>query len=220
MTSIEVLLLTAVALIIIFAALPYVVNMLYSSMAPLEYRTAVSYILSFADSLEADFGMAGSVKYFPLPKFVLGSFGVVNKTYQLTIECGPSTQRFVWSSFNIWYNSTYFVDVGKLYRGVSSSLFANPGDTLIVVNSTRPGRLRMYPRLFVVEGRDVYIYVINATVKVRPSFNYLSYEIGNVVIREVNNCPHARVSVGGVFKTFNNVGDVYIVVQNADIVLK
>lgn len=215
MTSLEVLVLTAIALLVIFAALPYVVNTLYASMAPLEYRNALNYVLLVADSMEADFGMSGSRKYFALPSFYYGRFGVVNSTYVLRLRCGGDVV-VTWRSFSVWYNSTYLVDVGRLYRGMSGGLLASPGDTLFAVNSTRPGNVRLYPRVFVVRGvGESYIYLINATVRL-DGYSYLTYEMGRVYVRMYSGCSH--VAVGGVEVPLGGV--VYLVVQEAVVSLR
>ncbi len=127
MTSLEVLVLTVIALLVIFAALPYVVNTLYASMAPLEYRNALNFVLLLADSMEADFGMSGSRKYFNLPSFYYGKFGVLNATYGITLRCGVNNYNLKWRAFNVWYNSTYLVDVYRQYRGVQGGFVSMPG---------------------------------------------------------------------------------------------
>ncbi|MFN3804764.1 MAG: hypothetical protein ACK4SY_06885 [Pyrobaculum sp.] len=215
MTSLEVLVLTAIALLVVFAALPYVVNMLYASMAPLEYRNALNYILLLADSMEADFGMSGSRKYFALPSFYYGRFGVVNSTYRVKLWCGGDVV-LAWRSFSVWYNSTYLVDVGRLYRGMGGGLFAEPGDTLFAVNSTQPGNIRLYPRLFVVRGEgESYIYLINATVRL-GGYSYLTYEMRSVDVKKYSGCD--RMAVGGVEVPLGGV--VYLVVQEAVVSLR
>jgi len=219
MTSLEVLILTAFALLIIFVALPYVVGMLYSSLAPLEYRTAAGYILAFADGLEADFGMAGSRKYFSLSRFIYGSFGPVNRSYVVQLlGCGaPRTLR--WSSVELWYNSTYFIGEQRLLRGFSTGLTAAPSDTLVAVEAVGNG-VRAYPRIFVVAGAgEAYVYVVNATVRVAGT-GYLTYEIGAVDRLVFSNCHDARLIVGGSPVSLVERGDVYIVIQRVDVVLR
>lgn len=215
MTSLEVLVLTVIALLIIFAALPYVINLLYASMAPLEYRNALNFILLVADSTEADFGMSGSRKYFPLPNFYYGKFGVLNATYAVRLQCG-SDVNLKWRAFGVWYNSTHFVDVSRLYRGVRGGLLSKPGDTLFAVNSTPPGNVWMYPRVFVVKGdKETYVYVINATVRVY-GYNYLTYEMGRLSVKTYVGCQ--RLYVEGQQEDLDGV--VYIVVQEATITLR
>ena len=230
MTSLEVLLLTAISLIIIFAALPYVISTLYASMAPLEYRNAVAYVLAFADGLEADFGMAGSRKYFPLPNFVYGSFGAVNRTYTLIIRCGStSLNRYGdrWNVVEVWYNSTYLVDGPRLYRGVDGGLIAFVGDTMVAVNATPPGRLKLYFRPFVVNGTDeVYIYFVSSRFYARGRY-YLTYEVsGTLTVDGPRQCGgklEIRVSDGvrqWSYTTQNVVKNVYIVNQTVAVELR
>jgi len=227
MTSLEVLLLTAISLIIIFAALPYVISTLYASMVPLEYRNAVAYVLAFADGLEADFGMAGSRKYFPLPNFVYGSFGGVNRTYALTIRCGGAPlYDGGWNVVEVWYNSTYLVDGPRLYRGVDGGLIAFVGDTMVAVNATPPGRLKLYFRPFVVNGtEEVYIYFVSSRFYARGRY-YLTYELSGTLAVDRRECGgrlEIRVSDGvrqWSYTTPNVVKYVYIVNQTVGIELR
>jgi hypothetical protein len=231
MTSLEILVLTTFALLIIFAALPYVVNTLYASMAPLEYRTAAGYILSFADALEADVGMAGARKYFNLPSFVYGSFGAVNKTYVFTITCG--SKRFVWNSAEVWYNSSYLVGFPRLLRGLSDELVViypppgrgpEPPDTLVAVQSGDRW-IRMWFRLFIVNGTDEkYIYVINATVRVMGGVpQYLYYTVWKIERHEIPNCYSGRLVIGSrevPFDKHPRTANIYIVTQYVNITLR
>jgi len=227
MTSLEVLLLTAISLIIVFAALPYVISTLYASMAPLEYRNAVAYVLAFADGLEADFGMVGSQKYFPLPNFVYGSFGGVNRTYALAIRCGGTPlYDGGWNVVEVWYNSTYLVDGPRLYRGVDGGLIAFVGDTMVAVNATPPGRLKLYFRPFVVSGtEEVYIYLVSLRFNARGRY-YLTYEVGGTLAVESLPCNsrlEIKVSDGvrtSTYTTPNIVKRVYIVNQTVWIKLR
>ena len=228
MTSLEVLLLTAISLIIMFAALPYVISTLYASMAPLEYRNAVAYVLAFADGLEADFGMAGSRKYFPLPNFVYGSFGGVNRTYAIAILCGgtPISGYSRWNVVEVWYNSTYLVDGPRLYRGVDGGLIALVGDTMVAVNATPPGRLKLYFRPFVVNGtEEVYIYFVSSRFYARGRY-YLTYEVGGTLAVESLPC-NSRLEIRGSdggrqwsYTTPNVVKRVYFVNQTVWIELR
>ncbi len=229
MTSLEVLVLTAFALLIVFAALPYVINMLYASMAPLEYRTAAGYILSFADALEADVGMAGARKYFNLPSFVYGSFGAVNRTYTFTISC--TTKRFVWTSAEVWYNSTYLVGTPKMLRGLGDGLVvvygsgvSGPPDSLMAAKSGDRW-IKAWPRIFVVRGvNEAYIYVMNATVKVPRGVTpqYLSYVVWKIDRLEIPNCVAGQLTLGddkiSLFDQ-SQTGTVYVVTQYVNITL-
>ncbi|WP_333639223.1 hypothetical protein [Pyrobaculum aerophilum] len=218
MTSLEVLILTAFALIIIFAALPYVINTLYASLAPLEYRSAVGYVLAFADALEGDFGMSGARKYFKLPKFIYGSFGAVNRTYTVSLTCGGDVYSFRWYSFTLWYNSTYLVGSPGIIKGVGGGLITGPGDTILAVNATGMG-VFAYPRVFVVSGsNEAYVYFINATVRARGG-GYLTYEIGGVETRQYPNCIGATLTVAGRSVSLPS-GTVYVVTQYANITLR
>ena len=217
MTSLEVLILTAFALVIVFAALPYVVNTLYASMAPLEYRTASAYVLAFADSLEADFGMVGAKKFFQLPNFVYGSFGAANRTHVVELRCGQ-TYRLVWMSFRLWYNSTYLIGVPRMLRGLRGGLVAEPGDALIAVNATERG-IVAYPRLSLVVGRgETYLYIMNVTVVAsRSGFSYLSYDIQGIST-PISYGACQSVVVNGV--AYPVSGTLYVVVNNAQVVLR
>ncbi|AFA40382.1 hypothetical protein Pogu_2355 [Pyrobaculum oguniense TE7] len=217
MTSLEVLILTAFALVIVFAALPYVVNTLYASMAPLEYRTASAYVLAFADSLEADFGMVGARKYFQLPNFVYGSFGAVNRTYIVELRCGQ-TYRLTWTSFRLWYNSTYLTGASRMLRGLKGGLVAEPGDALIAVNATERGVVA-YPRLVLVRGQgESYLYITNATVVVPHSgFSYLSYDIQGISTQASYGACQSVVVDGVVYPVS---GTLYVVVNKAQVVLR
>jgi len=227
MTSLEVLLLTAISLVIVFAALPYVISTLYASMAPLEYRNAAAYILAFADSLEADFGMVGARKYFPLPNFVYGSFGAVNRTYVFELYCGgvkvPGYSS--WRTFEIWYNSTYLVDRSRMYRGINTGLVTFVNDTLIAVNATPPGKLRLYPRVFLVysgrDGSDAYIYIISSRVYVRGQ-SYLTYFVSGAPSIQSFDCnSKLTIRVGNSnYALSGTVGKVYVVNQTVAIELR
>jgi hypothetical protein len=223
MTSLEVLILTAFTLLIVFAALPYVIGMLHSSLAPLEYRTAAGYVLAFADSLEADFGMAGERKYFSLPRFVYGSFGPVNRTYTLQLlGCGP-LQTFRWNSAELWYNATYLVGERRLLRGLSAGLTARPPDTLMAVEALESG-IRAYPRVFIVSGKgEAYVYIINATVRLSGAGTpaYVTYEMSGLRLVGPFSCRDPKLVVPGAPAILGS-GDtnVYIVIQNATVWLR
>ncbi len=84
------------------------------------------------------------------------------------------------------------------------------------MNSTPPGNVRMYPRVFVVRGTgESYVYVMNATVRLE-GYRYLTYEMRRISTAMYKNC-HSLI-VGG--RVENLSGDVYLVVQEVVLALR
>jgi len=72
MTSLELLIITAFALLAIFAAVPLVVQQIYQYQALAEARAGLAFLNVLADGLESDMGAAYAQKVLNLPSFRFG----------------------------------------------------------------------------------------------------------------------------------------------------
>jgi hypothetical protein len=85
MTSLELLILTAFALLAIFAAVPMVLQQIYQYQALAEARAGLAFLNVLADGVESDMGAAHAQKILNLPTFRLGG---LDFTTRVVGSCG------------------------------------------------------------------------------------------------------------------------------------
>lgn len=135
MQSLEVAILLGFSLLIVFAAVPFIWQNVSVSMAQLEARQYMAFLVSIADSLGADFGMVGVKRSFYLPNLVYGSFSV--RRYPMEIRCGSG--RVLAYPLFIWYNSSYIVGGERPLRGERNVTVALLGQPVAAVNASSLG---------------------------------------------------------------------------------
>lgn len=135
MQSLEVAILLGFSLLVVFAAVPFIWQNVSVSMAQLEARQYMAFLVSVADALSADFGMVGVKRSFYLPNLAYGSFSV--RRYPMEIECGG--RRVSAYPLFIWYNSSYIIGGERPLRGERNITVALLGQPLAAVNASSLG---------------------------------------------------------------------------------
>jgi hypothetical protein len=157
----------------------------------------LTFMASFADSLESDFGMPGTLRSYYLPNFVYGVFSVRNYTVSISCASTGGSLPPVYSLF-VMYNSSYIMGGAKPLRGVRNVTLAPLGQPLAGLNATGLGYV-LYTGPVYISGSPTVLYVFNVTViRVSGSVS-LRYRVVRVVdgysdYRFRMDCP------GGVFQ--------------------
>jgi hypothetical protein len=109
MTSLELLILTAFALLAVFAVVPVVLQQIYQYQALAEARAGLAFLNVLADGVESDVGAAYAQKVLNLPTLL---FGGLDFSSQVVGSCGDA------SVFNttLIYRSEYLSLYGQ-FRG-------------------------------------------------------------------------------------------------------
>jgi len=179
MQSLELVILASFSLLIVFAAVPYIWQLASASMAQWEARQMLTFMASFADSLESDFGMPGTLRSYYLPNFVYGVFSVRNYTMSITCVSTGRSLPPVYSLF-VMYNSSYIMGGAKPLRGVRNVTLAPLGQPLAGLNATGLGYV-LYTGPVYISGTPTVWYVFNVTVIRVSGLTSLSYRVVRVV---------------------------------------
>jgi len=179
MQSLELVILASFSLLIVFAAVPYIWQLASVSMAQWEARQMLTFMASFADSLESDFGMPGTLRSYYLPNFVYGVFSVRNYTMSITCVSTGRSLPPVYSLF-VMYNSSYIMGGAKPLRGVRNVTLAPLGQPLAGLNATGLGYV-LYTGPVYISGTPTVWYVFNVTVIRVSGLTSLSYRVVRVV---------------------------------------
>jgi hypothetical protein len=205
MQSLELVILASFSLLIVFAAVPYIWQLASASMAQWEARQMLTFMASFADSLESDFGMPGTLRSYYFPNLVYGVFSVRNYTMSITCVSTGRSLPPVYSLF-VMYNSSYITGGAKPLRGVRNVTLAPLGQPLAGLNATGLGYV-LYTGPVYISGTPTVLYVFNVTVIRVSGLVSLRYRVVRVVDgysddRFRMDCP------GGVFqiRLVNNRG--------------
>lgn len=154
MNSLEVIILTSISLLAIFAVVPVVVDQIFYYQAMVETRSFVAFFNAVADSLESDMGSAFAQRYLKFPQLLHGSFEHARSEL---MRCGHA----VVYNTTLIYRSRYISAFG-LYRGIEWSRVVNAPDSPIAVAGWGP-LVSMAPRI--VRYGDVAV-VYNITYHV------------------------------------------------------
>ncbi|MEM1518947.1 MAG: hypothetical protein QXF78_01805 [Pyrobaculum sp.] len=190
MQSLELAVLVGFSLLIIFAAVPYIWQSVAASMAQLEARQYMSFFVTFADSLSADFGMSGVRRSYVLPNLLYGSLSV--RSYPMEIRCGGRSVRVY--QLYVWYNSSYILGGARPLRGERNVTVAHLGQPIAAVNASSLGFLDAAARGYVlftgpvlVKGeKESVLYVINVS-RVEFRGGSLGYKVTAVKTPEVDH---------------------------------
>jgi hypothetical protein len=109
MTSLELLIITAFALLAIFAAVPIVIQQIYQYQALAEARAGLAFLIVLADGVESDMGAAYAQKILNLPTLRFGGLDFS------TAEAGRCGGEPVYNTTLI-YRSQYLSLFGQ-FRG-------------------------------------------------------------------------------------------------------
>ena len=201
MQSLELAILVGVSLMIIFAAVPYIWQIVEDSMARLEARQYMSFFVTFADSLSADFGMLGVMRSYVLPNLLYGSLSV--RSYPMEIRCGDRSVRVY--QLYIWYNSSNILGVARPLRGERNVTVAHLGQPIAAVNASSLGILDALARGYVLftgpvlvkGGKESVLYVINVS-RVEFRGDFLGYKITAVKTAELTSPDgYCTISISG-----------------------
>ena len=179
MQSLELVVLVSFSLLIVFAAVPYIWQLASVSMAQWEARQMLTFMTSFADSLESDFGMPGTFRSYYFPNLVHGVFSVRRYTIDITCVSTGRSLPPVYSLF-VMYNSSYITGGAKPLRGVRNVTLAPLGQPLASLNATGLGYV-LYTGPVYISGTPTVLYVFDVTpLRVSGSAS-LSYRVVRVV---------------------------------------
>ena len=147
MTSLELLILTAFALLAIFAVVPVVLQQIYQYQALAEARAGLAFLNVLADGVESDMGAAYAQKVLNLPTF---RFGGLDFSTREVGRCGDDP---VYNTTLI-YRSEYLSLYGQ-FRGTRwASLVEAPEPPLAIygwgTSASLAPRLVKYGRVVVV----------------------------------------------------------------------
>lgn len=207
MQSLELAVLVGFSLLIVFAAVPYIWQSVAASMGQLEARQYMSFLVKFADSLDADFGMVGVRRSYVLPNLLYGSLSV--RSYAMDIRCGGRSVRTY--QLYVWYNSSYIVGGARPLRGERNVTVAPLGQPIAAVNASSLGVRDAAARGYVlftgpvwVRGTDgSVLYVVNVS-RVDFRGGSLGYKVTAVKTPEVDHSlwltspdGYCTISMGG-----------------------
>ncbi len=196
MQSLEMVVLVSLSLLIVFAAVPYIWQLASASMAQWEARQMLTFLTSFADSLESDFGMPGTLRSYYLPNLVFGTFAV--KSYAMRITCLSTGREVVASPLVVVYNSSYILGDARPLRGVRNITLAPLGQPIVALNATGLGYVLFTGPVY-VPGQPGVLYVVDAAKTTISTPLSLRYRVVRVV--DGYNDQNFRLDCpGGVFR--------------------
>jgi len=188
MTSLEVLILTAFALLAIFAAVPMVLQQIYQYQALAEARAALAFLNVLADGVESDMGAAYAQKVLNLPTL---RFGGLDFSTRVVGSCGNAP---VYNTTLI-YRSQYLSLYGQ-FRGTRwGPLVEAPEPPLAIYGWGTSASL--VPRL--VKYGSVVV-VLNVTYTAAPGATGVGmyYKVRTPVTYDVLQCTFPGLDLTGV----------------------
>jgi len=188
MTSLEVLILTAFALLAIFAVVPVVLQQIYQYQALAEARAALAFLNVLADGVESDMGAAYAQKILNLPTLRFGGLGFSTRVVG---SCGDMP---VYNTTLI-YKSQYLSLYGQ-FRGTRWAPLVEAPEPLLAIYGWSTSA-SLVPRL-VKYGK--FVVVLNMTYTAAPGATGVGmyYEVRAPVTYNVTQCTFPGLDLTGV----------------------
>jgi len=188
MTSLELLIITAFALLAIFAAVPIVIQQIYQYQALAEARAGLAFLNVLADGVESDMGAAYAQKILNLPTFRFGGldFSIV--------EVGRCGGEPVYNTTLI-YRSQYLSLFGQ-FRGTRWAGFVEAPEPPLAVYGWGT-YASLAPRL-VKYGRVVVVLNVTYTAAPGATGAGMYYEVRAPRTYSVSQCGFSGVDLSGV----------------------
>ncbi|ABL88331.1 conserved hypothetical protein [Pyrobaculum islandicum DSM 4184] len=178
MTSLELLIITAFALLAIFAAVPIVLQQIYQYQALVEARAALAFLNVLADGIESDMGAAYAQKVLNLPTL---RFGGLDYRVAVVGTCGGAP---VYNTTLI-YRSQYLSLFGQFRGTVWGRVVDAPEPPLAVYGWGTSASLT--PRV-VRYGRVAVVLNITYTASPSASGAGVYYEVKAPRVYSVDQC--------------------------------
>lgn len=211
MQSLELAVLLGFSLLVVFAAVPYLWQMVSSNMAVMEARQVAAFLVALSDSLQSDFGLPGVQRSFYLPNLVYGSLAVDNATMVVRCSAGGGGSVKL-GQLVVWYNSSLIIGGVSALRGPRNYSVANLGAPIAGVNASSLGYRDLSARGYVLftgpvaalssAGGTSQVAVVFAYSFRRVSFSgvSLTYRVINVTTADMNSalvlsCPGGLYTV-------------------------
>jgi len=188
MTSLELLILTAFALLAIFAVVPVVLQQIYQYQALAEARAALAFLNVLADSVESDMGAAHAQKVLNLPTLRFGGLDFSTR------EVGRCGDMQVYNTTLI-YRSEYLSLFGQ-FRGTRwAPLVEAPEPPLAIYGWGTSASL--VPRL-VKYGRVVVVLSVTYTAASDATGVGMYYEVQAPRTYDVSQCMFSGLDLADV----------------------